>query len=49
MLFKTSFALCFLTSSVFANSQSFEDFLNQVRKTATDQGVSEATIDKGIF
>ncbi|HIF35959.1 MAG TPA: lytic murein transglycosylase [Candidatus Thioglobus sp.] len=34
---------------MFANSQSFEDFLNQVRKTATEQGVSKATIDKAFF
>ena len=43
------FCLFFLTSSVFANSHSFEDFLDQVRKTATEQGVSKSTIDKAFF
>jgi len=43
------FCIFFLTSSVFANSHSFEDFLDQVRKTATEQGVSKSTIDKAFF
>ena len=43
------FCLFFLTTSVFANSHSFEDFLDQVRKTATEQGVSKSTIDKAFF
>ncbi len=43
------FCLFFLTTSVFANSQSFEDFLDKVRKTATEQGVSKSTIDKAFF
>ena len=30
-------------------SHSFEDFLDQVRKTATEQGVSKSTIDKAFF
>ncbi|MDB9788830.1 lytic murein transglycosylase, partial [Candidatus Thioglobus sp.] len=37
------------TTSVFANSHSFEEFLDQVRKTATEQGVSKSTIDKAFF
>jgi len=47
-MFLRFLCLVFLTTSVFANSQSFEDFLNQVRKTATEQGVSKATIDKAF-
>ncbi len=43
------FCLVFLTTSVFANSQTFEDFLDQVRKSATEQGVSKATLDKAFF
>ena len=43
------FCLFFLTTSVFANSHSFEDFLDQVRKTATEQGISKSTIDKAFF
>ena len=48
-MFLRFLCLVFLTTSIFANSQSFEDFLNQVRKTATEQGVSKATIDKAFF
>ena len=48
-MFLRFLCLVFLTTSVFANSQSFEDFLNKVRKTATEQGVSKATIDKAFF
>ena len=48
-MFLRFLCLVFLTTSVFANSHSFEDFLNQVRKTATEQGVSKATIDKAFF
>ena len=48
-MFLRFLCLVFLTTSVFANSQSFEDFLNQVRITATEQGVSKATIDKAFF
>ena len=48
-MFLRFLCLVFLTTSVFANSQSFEDFLNQVRKTATEQGVSKATIDKAFL
>jgi membrane-bound lytic murein transglycosylase B len=48
-MFLRFLCLVFLTTSVFANVQSFEDFLNQVRKTATEQGVSKATIDKAFF
>ena len=48
-MFLRFLCLVFLTTSVFANSQSFDDFLNQVRKTATEQGVSKATIDKAFF
>ena len=48
-MFLRFLCLVFLTTSVFANSQSFEDFLKQVRKTATEQGVSKATIDKAFF
>jgi membrane-bound lytic murein transglycosylase B len=48
-MFLRFLCLVFITTSVFANSHSFEDFLNQVRKTATEQGVSIATIDKAFF
>ena len=54
ILFSTSFqpgffCLFFLTSTVFASSHSFQEFLDQVRKTATEQGVSKSTIDKAFF
>ena len=48
-MFLRFFCLIFLTTSVFANSHSFEEFLDQVRKTATEQGVSKSTIDKAFF
>jgi membrane-bound lytic murein transglycosylase B len=48
-MFLRIFFLVFLTTSVFANSHSFEEFLDQVRKTATEQGVSKSTIDKAFF
>jgi membrane-bound lytic murein transglycosylase B len=48
-MFLRFFCLVFLTTSVFANSHSFEDFLDQVRKAATEQGVSKSTIDKAFF
>ena len=48
-MFLRFFCLVFLTTSVFANSHSFEDFLEQVRKAATEQGVSKSTIDKAFF
>ena len=41
--------LVFLTTSVFASSHTFEDFLVQIRQMATEQGVSKATIDKAFF
>ena len=41
--------LIFLTTSVFASSHTFEDFLVQIRQMATDQGVSKTTIDKAFF
>ncbi|MBT4587370.1 MAG: lytic murein transglycosylase [Gammaproteobacteria bacterium] len=48
-MFLRFFCLFFLTSSVFASSHSFQEFLDQVRKTATEQGVSKSTIDKAFF
>ena len=48
-MFLRFFCLVFLTTSVFANSQSFEDFLSQVSASAIAQGVSKATIDKAFF
>ena len=48
-MFSRFFCLIFLTTSVFASSHSFEEFLDQVRKTATEQGVSKSTIDKAFF
>jgi len=41
--------LVFLTTSVFASSHTFEDFLVQIRQMATEQGVSKATIDRAFF
>ena len=41
--------LVFLTTSVFASSHTFEDFLVQIRQMATEQGVSKTTIDKAFF
>jgi membrane-bound lytic murein transglycosylase B len=41
--------LVFLTTSVFASSHTFEDFLDQIRQMATEQGVSKTTIDKAFF
>ena len=48
-MFLRFFCLIFLTTSVFASSHSFEEFLDQVRKSATEQGVSKSTIDKAFF
>ena len=48
-MFLRFFCLIFLTTGVFASSHSFEEFLDQVRKTATEQGVSKSTIDKAFF
>ena len=48
-MFLRFFCLFFLTSSVFASSHSFQEFLDQVRKTATEQGVSKSTIDKAFL
>ena len=48
-MFLRFFCLIFFTTSVFASSHSFEEFLDQVRKTATEQGVSKSTIDKAFF
>ena len=47
-MFLRFFCLVFLTTSVFANSDSFDDFLDQVRKTAIEQGVSKSTIDQAF-
>ena len=47
-MFLRFFCLVFLTTSVFANSNSFDDFLDQVRKSAIEQGVSKSTIDKAF-
>ena len=41
--------LFLLSSSIFANSHSFEDFLSNVRQIAIEQGVSKSTIDKAFF
>ena len=41
--------LVFLTTSVFASSHTFEDFLVQIRQMAIEQGVSKATVDKAFF
>lgn len=47
-MFFRFFCLFFLTTGVFANSVSFEDFLDQVRKSAIEQGVSKSTIDQAF-
>ena len=41
--------LFLLSTSIFANSHSFEDFLGNVRQIAIEQGVSKSTIDKAFF
>jgi membrane-bound lytic murein transglycosylase B len=41
--------LFLLSTSIFANSHSFEDFLSNIRQIATAQGVSKSTIDKAFF
>ena len=41
--------LFLLSTSIFANSHSFEDFLSNIRQIATTQGVSKSTIDKAFF
>jgi len=48
-MFLRFFCLVFLSASVFANSGSFDDFLDQVRKTAIEQGVSKSTIDQAFL
>ncbi len=48
-MFLRFFCLVFLSTSVFANSGSFDDFLDQVRKTAIEQGVSKSTIDQAFL
>jgi len=48
-MFLRFFCLVFFTTSVIANTHTFEAFLDQVRKTATSQGVSKSTIDKAFF
>ena len=48
-MFLRFFCLVFFTTSVIANTHTFEAFLDQVRKTATEQGVSKSTIDKAFF
>ena len=48
-MFYRFICLVFLTTSVFASTHTFEDFLVQIRQIATEQGVSEATIDKAFF
>ena len=47
-MFFRFFCLVFLSTSVFANSGSFDDFLDQVRKSAIEQGVSKSTIDQAF-
>ena len=41
--------LFLLSTSIFANSHSFEDFLSNIRQIAIEQGVSKSTIDKAFF
>ena len=41
--------LFLLSTSIFASSHSFEDFLSNVRQIAIEQGVSKSTIDKAFF
>ncbi len=48
-MFYRFICLVFLTTSVFASTHTFEDFLVQIRQMATEQGVSKATIDKAFF
>ncbi len=48
MIFRI-FCLVFLTTSVFASTHTFEDFLENIRQIATEQGVSKATLDRAFF
>ncbi len=48
-MFVRFICLFLLSSSIFANSQRFEDFLGNVRQIAIEQGVSKSTIDKAFF
>ena len=48
-MFLRFFFLLTLTTNVFASSHTFENFLDKVRKTASEQGVSKSTIDKAFF
>ncbi len=41
--------LFLLSTSIFASSHSFEDFLSNIRQIAIEQGVSKSTIDKAFF
>ena len=47
-MFLRFICLILLSTSVFANTQTFEDFLSNIHQLAAEQGVSKATIDKAF-
>jgi len=47
-MFLRFICLFLLSTSVLANTQTFEDFLNNIHQLAAEQGVSKATIDKAF-
>ena len=47
-MFLRFICLILLSTSIFANTQTFEDFLSNIHQLAAEQGVSKATIDKAF-
>jgi membrane-bound lytic murein transglycosylase B len=48
-MFLRLICLVLLSSSVLANSHTFEDFLSNIHQLATEQGVSKATVDRAFY
>ena len=48
-MFLRLICLVLLSSSVLANSHSFEDFLSNIHQLATEQGISKATVDRAFY
>jgi membrane-bound lytic murein transglycosylase B len=48
-MFLRLICLVLLSSSVLANSHTFDDFLNNIHQLATEQGVSKATVDRAFY
>jgi len=47
-MFLRFICLILLSTSIFANTQTFEDFLSNIHQLAAEQGVSKTTIDKAF-